>query len=178
MKLVKLLMVSFIAMAIFSCTPSVQGDAAETGDATDTADATAAAKTFNADLTSSLVNWEGTKPGGAHLGTLNLKSGSVSINNGNIEAGEFVLDMTSMKCIDESLPDDMKTKLVGHLSSPDFFDAEKFPVGATVITILKYFSAISRLSYRPSNARVKYIWSQGLDPMHREINSSCFLTSV
>lgn len=134
MKLLQLLMVSIATMAIFSCTPTPEGETAETTAATDTAVATADAKTYNVDTASSLVNWEGTKPGGKHVGTLNLKSGSVSVSNGNIESGDFVLDMGSMVCTDEGLPDDKKGDLVGHLASADFFDVAKFPEAKFAIT--------------------------------------------
>lgn len=134
MKLLQLLMVSIATMFIFSCTPSPEGETAETTEATDTAVATDAAKSYNVDTASSLVNWEGTKPGGKHIGTLGLKSGSISVENGQIQSGDFILDMASIVCTDEGMDDKGKGDLVGHLSSPDFFDVAKFPEAKFEIT--------------------------------------------
>lgn len=133
MKLFRLLMISFLATALFSCSSSPSGESAETGDATDTATASAAAKTYAVDTGSSIVNWEGTKTGGSHVGTIGLDSGSLSVKDGNIEAGEFVLDLKKMICTDEGMDDGTKGKLVGHLSSPDFFDVAKYPTAKFVI---------------------------------------------
>lgn len=134
MKLLQLLMFSIATMVVFSCTPAPEGETAETTEAEDTAVASADAKTYNVDTASSLVNWEGTKPGGKHVGTLSLKSGSVSVNNGNIQSGDFVLDMASIVCTDEGMDDEAKGKLARHLSSPDFFDVAKFPEAKFAIT--------------------------------------------
>jgi polyisoprenoid-binding protein YceI len=47
--------------------------------------------------------------------------------------GSFILDMNSITNSD--LQDaDMKSKLVGHLKSPDFFDVAKFPTATFVVT--------------------------------------------
>jgi len=51
----------------------------------------------------------------------------LSGKGGNIEAGEFVLDMGSIACTDKGLDDKSKGGLVGHLSGSDFFDVAKFP---------------------------------------------------
>jgi polyisoprenoid-binding protein YceI len=133
MKLFRLLMISFVSVALFSCSSSPTGESAETGEATDTATASAAAKTYAVDTGSSIINWEGTKPGGSHIGTIELSSGSLSVKDGKIEAGEFVLDMKAITGTDEGMDDGTKGKLVGHLSSPDFFDVAKYPTANFVI---------------------------------------------
>lgn len=134
MKLLQFLMVTFATVAIFSCTPSPEGEAAATTDAADTAVAATDATTFEVNASSSSVNWEGTKPGGNHVGTLNLKSGSIAVKDGKIESGDFVLDMSSIVCTDEGMDDEKKGSLVGHLASPDFFDVAKFPEAKFAIT--------------------------------------------
>ncbi|MGK0389220.1 MAG: polyisoprenoid-binding protein YceI [Maribacter sp.] len=133
MKLFRLLMIAFVATALFSCSSEPAGESAETGDATDTATASAAAKTYTVDTGSSIVNWEGSKPGGNHVGTIGLNKGTLSIKDGKIEAGEFVLDMKAMAATDEGMDDATKAKLVGHLSSPDFFDIATYPTATFVI---------------------------------------------
>jgi polyisoprenoid-binding protein YceI len=86
----------------------------------------------NVDLSTSLLAWKGTKPGGAHNGTAALKQGSLVVENGTITSGEFVIDMSSIKNLDLSA--EYGAKLVGHLASADFFDVAKFPTSTFVIT--------------------------------------------
>lgn len=86
----------------------------------------------NVDTSGSVLNWKGTKPGGAHNGTVTLKEGSLVVQNGTITAGEFVIDMTTIKNLD--LGEKGAAKLVGHLSSGDFFEIEKYPTSKFVVT--------------------------------------------
>jgi polyisoprenoid-binding protein YceI len=87
----------------------------------------------NVDLSASLLTWKGTKPTGAHNGTVALKESTLIIEDGNVTGGEFIVDMTSIK--NEDIEDSKKAaNLVGHLSSGDFFDVEKYPTSTFVIT--------------------------------------------
>jgi polyisoprenoid-binding protein YceI len=84
----------------------------------------------------SKIKWEGKKIGGAHEGYINLKSGNLEMKNGDIVAGNFVVNMSSISCTD--LKDEAyNQKLVGHLKSDDFFSVEKFPEAKFVITSTK-----------------------------------------
>ena len=49
--------------------------------------------------------------------------------------------------------------------------------GATAITFSKFLDAMSRLSYNPMSARVKYAWSQELCSWHLAATASCFFPS-
>lgn len=89
--------------------------------------------TNNIDLTASIVTWKGTKPTGAHNGTVALKEGSLEVENGAIKSGTFIIDMASIKNLDIK-DSKYSAKLVGHLISADFFDIEKFPTATFVIT--------------------------------------------
>ncbi|RME91771.1 MAG: YceI family protein, partial [Bacteroidetes bacterium] len=81
----------------------------------------------------SIIKWEGSKlVGGNHTGTINIKEGTLNVENGNISGGRFIIDMTSIKNTD--LPADEGLKLVGHLSSGDFFEVEKYPEAVFEIT--------------------------------------------
>ena len=87
----------------------------------------------NVDLEASILTWKGTKPTGAHDGTIALKEGSLVIENGNVTGGTFVIDMSSIKNLD--IKDSEKSaNLVGHLTSADFFDVAKYPTSKFVIT--------------------------------------------
>jgi polyisoprenoid-binding protein YceI len=82
--------------------------------------------------------WAGTMLGVyTHEGTLDLTSASLSVEDGMITGGNFTADMKSMVATDENYnPEEgsTKEKLIGHLSSADFFDVENFPTASFVIT--------------------------------------------
>ncbi len=87
----------------------------------------------NVDTATSVLNWKGTKPTGEHNGTVAVKSGGILIENGKLTQGEFIIDMTSIANVDMG-GSEHATKLVGHLSSADFFDVAVYPVSKFVIT--------------------------------------------
>ena len=90
-------------------------------------------KSFMADLDKSVINWQGWKPTGNHVGTIKISSGKLTMQNEALAGGEFVIDMNSI--VDLDLTDaDMNAKLVGHLKSADFFETEKYPTATFVIT--------------------------------------------
>lgn len=88
---------------------------------------------MSVDVLGSKIEWEGSKPGGKHYGEVNIKEGTVTLEQGVLKAGEFVMDMQSIRNIDLT-DEDMNAKLVGHLKSPDFFNTEAFPESRFVIT--------------------------------------------
>lgn len=92
-------------------------------------------KTVNTQL--STVEWKAYKVTGSHTGNVKLKSGSLQFQDDRLTGGSFVVDMTTITCTD--MQGGMADKLVGHLKSPDFFDAAGHPEATFVIT-----SVISR----------------------------------
>ena len=88
----------------------------------------------NVDTTVSALTWKGTKPGGAHNGLVSLKSGGLLVENGELKAGEFVVDLNTIKNLDMAAKPDAAGKLEGHLKSPDFFDVAAYPTSKFVIT--------------------------------------------
>ena len=82
----------------------------------------------NVNIAASTLLWKGFKPTGSHNGTVKLTSGAMSVSNGLITAGEFVIDMSSITDADGS------ARLDGHLKSADFFDVEKYPTSKFVVT--------------------------------------------
>ncbi len=111
-----------------ACNNAPAGEKAAVTDAqaTDTTKTAAAAETggFKVDAAASTVKWEGSKVGGKHTGDFKVKEGSLVVADGNITGGSFVIDMTTLNNTD--LKGEEKTKLEGHLKSPDFFDVAKF----------------------------------------------------
>lgn len=89
---------------------------------------------YKADTESSLINWKGFKPTGEHYGTVKVKSGSFTIQNKKIVAGEFEIDMNSIIDLDMAADSEYNAKLVGHLKSDDFFGVEKYPVAIFKVT--------------------------------------------
>ena len=89
---------------------------------------------FKADTESSVVNWKGSKPTGEHYGTVKVKSGFFTVENKNIIAGEFEIDMNSIVDLDMPADSESNAKLVGHLKSDDFFGVEKNPTAALIFT--------------------------------------------
>ena len=90
------------------------------------------------DPSASKVAWEGTMLGlYSHSGLVTLKSGTVSLKDGKVMGGSFVIDMNSITPTDGNYtePDGhTAANLVGHLSSPDFFDTASSPEASFVIT--------------------------------------------
>ena len=88
----------------------------------------------NVDVATSVLNWKGTKPTGAHNGTVSIKSGGILVENGKLTKGQFIIDMTSIKVLDIPADKAGNGKLVGHLTSADFFDVAVYPTSKFVIT--------------------------------------------
>src|SRR5690606_31572102 len=79
------------------------------------------------DTKASTINWEAKKVVGGHVGTINIKEGTVKIDGNKLTGGDFVIDMPSLNCTDSP-------RLNGHLKNADFFDVEKFPTASFSIT--------------------------------------------
>lgn len=80
------------------------------------------------DATNSTINWKGYKPTGSHNGTINLLSGDLKMEEGEVIGGSFIVDMSTIKDADGS------AKLEGHLKSEDFFDSEAYTTSKFEIT--------------------------------------------
>jgi len=74
------------------------------------------------------LHWLGEKVLGEHNGTIRLQDGWLTWDENRITAGEFLIDMTTIK------DDDGSERLEGHLKSDDFFGVEKYPTSKLVIT--------------------------------------------
>lgn len=88
----------------------------------------AAPEKFTIDTTSSVLEWTGKKVTGSHTGVLKLSDGSITMENGMPVAGEFTLNMGTIKNKDLADTKDA-AKLERHLKSDDFFNVPEYPVG-------------------------------------------------
>jgi len=91
------------------------------------------AKTQKVDVTKSVVNWTGKKVTGEHHGTIAIKEGNLEVNNDKVTGGKIVMDMPSIKDVDQT-DTGMNAKLVGHLKSDDFFGVVTYPTSELNIT--------------------------------------------
>lgn len=93
---------------------------------------------YTLDTLNSKVEWKGYKilksDNTSHFGTLKFESGDVTVNDGKLESGKFVVDMSSLENVDLATETEQKNKLEAHLKSADFFATEKFPTASYEIT--------------------------------------------
>ncbi|KOY52163.1 YceI family protein [Polaribacter dokdonensis] len=88
----------------------------------------------NVNLSTSMITWKGYKPTGSHNGTVAIQDADLLIEDGALKAGEFTIDMNSIKVEDIPADNDGNAKLRGHLTSADFFDVATYPTSKFVIT--------------------------------------------
>ncbi|MFZ5391143.1 MAG: YceI family protein [Patescibacteria group bacterium] len=77
----------------------------------------------------SLINWAGSKTliiGYKDTGSLNLKNGQLTVQDGQINSGSFTFDMSSLKAASTGRGGG-ESSLEKHLKSADWFDVEKYP---------------------------------------------------
>jgi len=135
MKNLLLLMLALGTITMFSC-KKASGEEAKVSEAA--AVATSVGQDIPVNISSSVVNWEGAKPTGTHTGTISLSEGVVTLKDGRVAGGSFVLDMTSITNTD--LEGDMKAGLEGHLKGlaegkeDHFFNTPVHPTGKFAIT--------------------------------------------
>lgn len=124
----KITLLTFIAVGAFSCKNAEKEN--ETA-LEEVSEATAMASEYTVDAAASQIMWEGAKPTGTHHGTIKIASGTVHLNEGKVEAGNFVIDMNSIN--DEDLEGEQKANLEAHLKGTvegkegDFFNVKEFP---------------------------------------------------
>ncbi|MNK19521.1 hypothetical protein D3C87_377430 [compost metagenome] len=95
-----------------------------------------AADVYKIDTKASSVAWKGTKKMGSfHTGGIALKEGQVNVDKkGQLTGGTVVVDMATISNEDLKDSPDFQKKLVGHLSSEDFFNVPKFPTATFKLT--------------------------------------------
>lgn len=125
-----------LLFGLVSC-KNTKGDKAEVSDAGKAAVKTGEMMKVNS--ATSKVLWEGTKPTGAHNGTVDVTEGTVSVEGGKVTGGKFSLDMNTITVLD--LEGDGKADLEGHLkglgegdSADHFFNVNKYPTASFEIT--------------------------------------------
>ena len=90
-------------------------------------------KNFKIDVAHSNIDWTGRKVTGAHFGTISIKEGTLTVNDGKLTGGKFIIDTTSIKIVDLTDPG-TNAQFAGHLASEDFFGTAKYPEALFEIT--------------------------------------------
>lgn len=128
----KLVLMLGIAAIFTACNQEAKNEA---GDAQQEAEATEGSVTYTVDASASNVEWFGEKiTGWSHKGTVDVKSGEVSVENGAITSGNVVIDMNTITEIESVMEEAKQTELVGHLMHSDFFNVDSFPTAELAIT--------------------------------------------
>ncbi|WP_151088908.1 YceI family protein [Hymenobacter baengnokdamensis] len=95
--------------------------------------AASAVATYKLQPQLSTLGWEGKAVTHGHTGTIQFTSGDLQVRGNQIVGGSAVVDMKTIKATD--ITDAANhAKFVGHMSSDDFFNAEKFPTSTFKIT--------------------------------------------
>lgn len=127
-----------LSLLTVSCKKKTAGEKAKTSEATGKAATSANATALAVNTANSKVYWSGTKPTGAHNGSINLSSGSLSLADGKLVGGNFEIDMNTIT--DLSQEGDGKAGLESHLKGLEaekedhFFNVKKYPTAKFVIT--------------------------------------------
>jgi polyisoprenoid-binding protein YceI len=73
----------------------------------------------------SLIEWTGRSGNGRHIGTVGLKQGHLTLEQGRL-SGNFAIDMRSIRNMDLE-GNELQPVLIAHLESDDFFFVKLFP---------------------------------------------------
>ncbi|MBU0706599.1 YceI family protein [Patescibacteria group bacterium] len=89
--------------------------------------------TYIFDAKASTFYWKAFKSADGHIGGISLKRGELVVQNGQPDSGSFVIDMTSITNTDIE-NESLRTNLVNHLKSDDFFGVGDYPTARFDIT--------------------------------------------
>ena len=141
MKSIKFLTFVLFAGFLASCGAKQEGAEAEVSEAKEVTEVSDEAAVYAINTGSSMVSWVGSKPTGQHNGSIPITEGTVAVRGGNIEGGKIVLSVVDIQNEDLAEDPESQGKLVGHLKSADFFDAENHPTAVFEITSVTPFDS-------------------------------------
>lgn len=112
---------------------------ANTSDAEAAAISKSTSEKYTVNVAESTIEWKGFKPTGTHNGTISLDNGVFKTDDGKLQSGTFLIDMTSITVTDLEAGDgkeDLEAHLKGTVEEKEdhFFDVTKFPTAAFEIT--------------------------------------------
>jgi polyisoprenoid-binding protein YceI len=113
--------------------------------------------TFEVNTSESTVKWAGDMLaiGGVslygHDGTIKVADGKIMMTDGAVTGGTIAIDMKSIEPMDENYtPEEGRGKgeLIGHLSSPDFFAVDSFPMAKFEVLRMEEGNVVGNLTVR------------------------------
>ncbi len=127
MKKTNIITLSLLALTVVFTSCKNEAPKEETASTDSTANQLADG-TYNIDIAASTVNWKGEMLGlYSHTGNIAVKEGTIEVKDGKIAGGTITIDMNTITPTDSAYgKDNPKEKLVGHLTSNDFFNTKDF----------------------------------------------------
>ncbi len=125
-----LLFLSAGAFVLTSCVGNPEGQKAETTDGVEVSSVNGTELQVNTEASS--IAWIGKKVSGQHNGEVDIKSGTLIVDENQVVGGSFVIDLMTIDVQD--MEGEYKEKLEGHLKSDDFFDVDNHPEATFEIT--------------------------------------------
>lgn len=153
----KITMLAFLAVGTFSCKNGEKETETEIEVA---AEASEMAVVYTVDAAASDIKWEGSKPTATHFGTIKLSSGTFSVHEGKVEAGNFIVDMNTIT--DEDLEGEYKANLEAHLKGTiegkegDFFDVNKYPTSSFELTGIEGNKVLGNLTIKDKTNAIEF----------------------
>ena len=102
----------------------------------------------------SVFGWLGTKVTGKHIGTVNVKSGNVVVEDKKIKSGTVVIDLKTINTTD--LTGEWKKKLENHLMADDFFNVKKYPTATLEIKKVYAKTIMADLTIKGNTSQVEF----------------------
>jgi polyisoprenoid-binding protein YceI len=93
-------------------------------------------KKFKVVASLSNIDWKAGKVTGTHNGSIGIKEGELSLNEGKLASGKFVVDTTAITVLDITDPV-TNAPFVGHLELIDFFASAEYPEAIFEIIAVK-----------------------------------------
>jgi polyisoprenoid-binding protein YceI len=110
------------------------------------------AMNWTIDPAASRVQWTGGTSGAqvySHFGTIAIKEGSMTTQGHELKSAKIAIDMTKISPEDEGYSEEHPASdLVGHLSSPDFFDVAAHPEATFEVNSVEGMTVIGNLTVR------------------------------
>lgn len=142
----KKIILGLLFVSIFAaCGDDSQGEMTDAKDKQEVA--TSVGDEYNID-NESFIEFYGTKPTGGHRGRFAISQGAISVQEGKVNSGNFEIDVKSMLCTDADT--NGASKLIGHLLSSDFFNADSFPKAKFEITSVSAVEGDSTATHKIS----------------------------
>ena len=131
----KVFLIAPIALftVLTSCEGETKTESAEVAEVAAVAEQVVS-KDYVVNTLESTVEWQGEGVGHGHKGNLSVNAGKFKIENDKVVEGTVEIDMTSLTVTDIPVEEEENAKLVGHLTTEDFFNVAEFPTALLVIT--------------------------------------------